>query len=201
MKVRAPLYFIRHGQTDWNIDRRFQGRSDIPLNDCGRNQALENAALLACSLQMPDDYQLTVVSSPLSRATETTKLILAELGQTNAHFTTSSALCEVSFGAFEGLTSAQAKQKYYVERQRRRKDRWSIAPPDGESFAERVDGVARFLHTLPAYSLVVSHSGIMRILFHLLQEIAPLEAVNLDIPHIGVHIWNGKQINSRQICG
>jgi probable phosphoglycerate mutase len=69
---------IRHGQTDWNAQRRLQGSSDIPLNDVGRGQAQDAVAILS-------GYEWdAIVSSPLSRAAETADLIAAGLGLTVA---------------------------------------------------------------------------------------------------------------------
>jgi probable phosphoglycerate mutase len=86
---------IRHGQTDWNAQRRLQGSSDIPLNDVGRGQSRDAVAVL--SGQEWD----TVVSSPLSRAAETADLIAAGLGLTVARHVPE--LTERSFGPAEGL--------------------------------------------------------------------------------------------------
>lgn len=70
----TTLALVRHGQTDWNAQRRLQGSTDIPLNDVGRGQARDAVAVL-------QDYQWdAVVSSPLSRAAETANLIAAGLG-------------------------------------------------------------------------------------------------------------------------
>ncbi|SMG15807.1 histidine phosphatase family protein [Agreia pratensis] len=63
------IELIRHGQTDWNRDGRLQGSSDIPLNDTGRAQAVETAAVLA------DQGLSAIVSSPLMRARETARII------------------------------------------------------------------------------------------------------------------------------
>lgn len=189
----APLYFIRHGETDWNVARRFQGQSDIPLNQHGKKQARENAKILA-ELLSNNSETAGFVSSPLSRASQTAKIIMNELNLSETGLQTNSALQEISFGKWEGLTSAEAKQHYYKERQARRKDRWSIAPPGGESFADRVDDLDKYINSLPAHSIIVSHSGILRIILHLLQKTPPLEAVNIDIPHIGIHIWDGKSL-------
>ena len=81
-KINAPLYFIRHGETDWNKQRRFQGQSDIPLNKHGIEQAALNSKILAGLLKKCDglDQQYHFVSSPLLRATKTTELILPGLG-------------------------------------------------------------------------------------------------------------------------
>ena len=86
---------VRHGQTDWNAERRLQGATDIPLNDVGREQAREAVATLA-------DYQWdAIVSSPLSRAAETADLIAEGLGLTVARRIPE--LIERSFGPAEGL--------------------------------------------------------------------------------------------------
>ena len=86
---------VRHGQTDWNAERRLQGATDIPLNDVGREQAREAVATLA-------NYQWdAIVSSPLSRAAETADLIAEGLGLTVARRIPE--LIERSFGPAEGL--------------------------------------------------------------------------------------------------
>jgi probable phosphoglycerate mutase len=86
---------IRHGQTDWNAQRRLQGSTDIPLNDVGRDQARDAVETLA-------GYGWdAVVSSPLSRAAETADLIAAGLGLTVARRVPE--LTERSFGPAEGL--------------------------------------------------------------------------------------------------
>ena len=86
---------IRHGQTDWNAQRRLQGSTDIPLNDVGRDQARDAVEALA-------GYGWdAIVSSPLSRAAETADLIAAGLGLTVARRVPE--LTERSFGPAEGL--------------------------------------------------------------------------------------------------
>lgn len=86
---------VRHGQTDWNAERRLQGSTDIPLNDVGRSQAREAIAVLA-------KYEWDViVSSPLSRAAETADIIATGLGQTVRRRIPE--LTERAFGPAEGL--------------------------------------------------------------------------------------------------
>jgi uncharacterized phosphatase len=86
---------VRHGQTDWNAQRRLQGSTDIPLNDVGRGQARDAVAVLS-------GYEWdAIVSSPLSRAAETADLIAAGLGLQVARRV--SDLAERSFGPAEGL--------------------------------------------------------------------------------------------------
>ncbi|KIS29204.1 histidine phosphatase [Arthrobacter sp. SPG23] len=86
---------VRHGQTDWNAQRRLQGSTDIPLNDVGREQARDAAAALS-----GHEWD-AIVSSPLSRAAETAKLIADGLGlSVDRHVP---ELTERSFGPAEGL--------------------------------------------------------------------------------------------------
>ncbi|CAN7149181.1 histidine phosphatase [Arthrobacter sp. Leaf337] len=86
---------VRHGQTDWNAQRRLQGSTDIPLNDVGRSQARDAVAVL--SGQEWD----AIVSSPLGRAAETANLIADGLGLSVARHIPE--LTERSFGPAEGL--------------------------------------------------------------------------------------------------
>ncbi|RFA17909.1 histidine phosphatase family protein [Subtercola boreus] len=74
MNSATTFALVRHGETDWNAERRIQGRSDVPLNDTGRDQVRATAALLRA-----EEWDF-VVSSPLSRARESAEILAAELG-------------------------------------------------------------------------------------------------------------------------
>ena len=98
------LYLVRHGETDWNRDRRIQGSTDIPLNDTGRSQATAIGKLLA---QRQWD---AVVTSPLSRAVETAQLIAAQIGvsevKRDAH------IVERRYGEAEGMAIAELAERF-----------------------------------------------------------------------------------------
>ena len=98
---------LRHGLTDWNIEHRFQGNTDIPLNDAGREQvrgALDEFAALA-SDGVPVDG---VVSSPLVRAVESGKIIAEGLGV--PYLGAYEGLQERSFGELEGLVATPERR-------------------------------------------------------------------------------------------
>ena len=70
--IHKSFYFVRHGQTDWNIEKRIMGQQDIPLNDVGRKQAQKIRTLL-------DNYHVTTIfCSPLLRARQTAEIIAQE---------------------------------------------------------------------------------------------------------------------------
>jgi broad specificity phosphatase PhoE len=91
----TELYLVRHGETEWNAARRIQGRTDIPLNDTGREQARQAAELLARRRWQG------VYTSPLGRAHETARIIADRLGL--AGVTDIDALVERDYGEAEGM--------------------------------------------------------------------------------------------------
>ena len=97
------LGLLRHGQTDWNIDLRLQGSTDIPLNETGRNQAR-----LAASVLNREDWDV-IIASPLSRAKDTADIVALELGM---KVVVVPELIERSFGVAEGLDHASWRKLY-----------------------------------------------------------------------------------------
>ena len=100
------LTLVRHGETDWNRDRRIQGSTDIPLNDAGRAQARDAAATLREQLDLSSALVAPViVSSDLSRARETAQIIAAELELPAPR--TYTDLRERAYGDAEGVDAAE----------------------------------------------------------------------------------------------
>lgn len=159
--MTTELYLVRHGETDWNRQRRIQGLTDIALNDSGREQARATARRLAT--RRWDG----VFTSPLSRARETAEIIAAELGMPQP--TALDALVERNYGEAEGLDFAEV-DRLWPER---------AAVPGQETREEVTERVLPALQELagahPGESLlVVSHGGAIR---------AVLMAVQPDASH------------------
>src|SRR3974390_2812897 len=99
------VYYIRHGETEWNVARRLQGRHDVPLHACGRGQALLGGVvcrkLLAREGRDPAD--LNYVSSPLGRARQTLELAREALGLPPDGYRLDDRLSGISFGGWEGV--------------------------------------------------------------------------------------------------
>ncbi|MBS1905303.1 MAG: histidine phosphatase family protein [Actinobacteria bacterium] len=152
------ITLVRHGQTDWNLEGRIQGSTDIPLNDTGREQARAVAAGLAGT---PFDH---VYASPLSRARETAEIIARALGLPAPLITV--GMREHEFGTAEGMLWDE-----YVERFRARRE----DVPGAESVQElteralgsleRIDLAARRRSAPRVESvLLCTHGGVIRAL-------------------------------------
>jgi broad specificity phosphatase PhoE len=99
----TQILIVRHGETDWNRDRRFQGHADPPLNDAGREQARALADELA---RERIDF---VYTSDLVRARETAEIVATRLG---ADVVALSELREIDVGEWEGLTWPQIEERF-----------------------------------------------------------------------------------------
>jgi broad specificity phosphatase PhoE len=159
------LYFIRHGETDWNAEGRLQGQRDIPLNDVGRVQAEETGIVL--SRLEPGFEDLAYWSSPLSRTRETMELLRVKLGLYPQAYRMDDRLKEVSFGEWEGLTWPDVERISPRLAASRIADKWHTSPPQGENYQDVADRLSTFLSTLERTSVVVSHGGVGRALMAL----------------------------------
>lgn len=97
---KGYIFFVRHGQTDWNIKRLMQGRDEIPLNEVGISQANEAAQLFKESSSNSGVHFDRVITSPLSRASVTGKAIADAIGCTD--FSTDDRIIERDFGELSG---------------------------------------------------------------------------------------------------
>jgi alpha-ribazole phosphatase len=160
------LFLVRHGQTDWNLTRRFQGQSDVPLNETGRQQA--NALAGRLSNQSFD----AIYSSDLRRAAETAGMICAS----KIHFGT--GLREVNFGDWEGLTYDEIKERYPDSLATWERNVYSSSPPNGETLEDLEKRVQSFLNDLiqkhnDQTVLVVAHGGVLQVLVCLALKLPP----------------------------
>jgi probable phosphoglycerate mutase len=175
----VPLIFVRHGETDWNRELRFQGQKDVPLNEHGRRQAARNGRALA-GILAAGDWRL--VASPLGRTVETMRILLAAAGQPERPFTTDPVLMEAHYGDWEGRTLAEIAERHPEAARAREAQKWSYVPPAGESYAMVSDRIARWLDALDAPTLVVAHGGVLRALLHHLAGLPSHDAPHLAVP-------------------
>jgi probable phosphoglycerate mutase len=152
----TTLLLVRHGETDWNRDGRWQGHSDTPLNEVGRAQARE----LAASLDGID----VIYASDLARAHETAEILGAQLG---VEVRLDKRLRERGFGAWEGLTMVEIERRF-----REAHERWrageGFGADDAESFKDFAARVLSFVEDVLSRHphetvLVVGHGGSIRV--------------------------------------
>lgn len=175
-----PLYFVRHGETDWNAERRFQGQTDIPLNDKGRGQAARNGRRLAELLGDPDGYDW--VASPLSRASETMTIVRREMGLPLDAFRRDARLMEFHCGHWEGKLLADLPHEDPEGFAGRRADPWGWAARGGESYETLSARVAGWLLEVDEPTVVASHGGVSRVLRGLVVGVTDREVPFLDVP-------------------
>jgi len=177
------LYFVRHGETDWNAEGRLQGQKDIPLNPLGRRQAAEAAGTLR-ALGLPVE-RFDYVSSPLQRTRDTMELLRGTLGLATDAYRLDARIQEISFGTWEGMTWREVRRRDPAGAAAREADKWNMVPPEGESYAGLAERVAPVLDTLNGETLMVAHGGVARALMVLIAGISPLDAPTRDI-------WQGR---------
>jgi len=150
------ITLVRHGQTDWNLARRIQGTTDIPLNETGRADARTAAARLS------DSVHHTIYASPLLRARETAEIISAELGLGSPALVPE--IREREFGVGEGMLVPDYLEKY---------GDWHAPVPGAETLEEVCERALRGLHRIAREArrrsapvaesvIVVAHGGVIR---------------------------------------
>jgi ribonuclease H / adenosylcobalamin/alpha-ribazole phosphatase len=174
----AVTLLLRHGQTPMSVQKRYAGRSDVPLTDVGVDQAAAAAKRLASA------GIGVIVTSPLQRATRTAQEV-AEV--TGAPVVTDEGFRETDFGEWEGLTFAEVRQRWPAEMTAWLADP-AVPPPGGESFAEVSARVTEARHRVLAGRegqtiLIVSHVTPIKTLVAaaLLAPPAALYRMHLDV--------------------
>ena len=182
LKPGVTLYFIRHGETDWNRDQRYQGQRDIPLNATGRSQAARNGKVLAGALG-ERAASLDYVASPLERACETMQIVRRELGLPPDAFRTDDRLKEVHYGHWEGQLLDELATSDPQGFAARGLDAWGWQPRGGESYAIMSQRVALWLAEVSHDTVVVAHGGVSRALRGLvLRDLPRAEVPILPVP-------------------
>jgi probable phosphoglycerate mutase len=199
------IYFIRHGETDWNATGRFQGTQEIPLNDTGRVQAVAAGHVLGDLLKREsrDPATLAYVSSPLGRARDTMERLRGALRLPPQDYAVDARLREITYGAWEGFTSQQMQASDAAVYAARHANRWSVAPLNGESYAQRLPFITDWVGSLTGDAVAVGHVGTARTLFVALGLKTPAEALEGPIQQGAVYVFRdgGFEIVSRAAAG
>jgi broad specificity phosphatase PhoE len=178
------LIFLRHGETAYNAENRLQGQLDTPLNARGREQARSVGRTLGARIGAEIEQLETAgafIASPLVRARETMEIARGAIGLTPSRYQLDARLKELSFGAWEGMTWPEIEARDPKGVIARRKDKWTFAPPGGESYPALAERLRPWLEGLAGDAFVVSHGGVARGLMALIADVAPAKAADAPI--------------------
>ncbi len=179
----AQLVLLRHGQSQWNLENRFTGWVDVPLSPKGEEEAREAGRKLR---GFRFDRAFTSV---LTRASETLRLVLEVIGQTDIPIEKDQALNERMYGDLQGLNKDETAKKYGAQQVKLWRRSYEIRPPGGESLKDTAERVLPYYerqirpHLLAGRNvLVAAHGNSLRALVMHLDRLTPEEVLELNIP-------------------
>ncbi len=177
---------VRHGQTDWNLEGRFQGQSDTPLNQTGRIEAQSLAD------QLKGQAFSAIFTSDLLRAKETADIIAEVLG---LRVISEPRLREINQGEWEGLFVEDIKAINAVHWDQRKTDPANFHPPGGESVAEVAQrtraAMRNIAHLYPVGSVLIISHGLALATIICTEKGVPLGEAFSHIPDNAVPTWVG----------
>jgi len=182
--VSNLLVLVRHGQSEWNEKNLFTGWRDPGLTEQGKREAREAGRALK-----EKGYQFDVAyTSALSRAQETNRILLEELGQPNLPVVKDQALNERDYGDLSGLNKDDARAKWGEEQVHIWRRSYDIPPPGGESLKDTAARVLPYFEKeiLPRVLkgervLVAAHGNSLRALVMVLDKLNQEEVIALNI--------------------
>jgi probable phosphoglycerate mutase len=185
------LYYVRHGETDFNAEARLQGRRDTELNSHGRLQAAESGGLLrdlfARDRRAASDF--AYVASPLKRARETMEILRTTLALDPLAYAVDDRLMEISYGEWEGLTLPEIDARMPGMLADRERDKWDFAPPGGESYRELTKRIGEWYAALARDTVVAAHGGGVRALMAICNVLPRDEATHAQIAQGVVYVF------------
>lgn len=201
--LMSTLVLIRHGQSQWNLENRFTGWSDVPLTEQGEQDAAKVAAVLT-------EYSFPVAfASRLKRAQQTLHTILTVLKQKDsAQIEYDSALNERHYGDLQGLNKAETAEKYGQEQVQLWRRSYETRPPNGESMADCERRTLPFFlqYILPHIEkgenvLVAAHGNSLRPIMKHLEQLDPEVAATIEIglctPYI--YTFHGSTLAGKEV--
>lgn len=192
--MSLPIYIARHGQTDWNAVARVQGQAEADLNEKGRRQAAVNGRTLARLI--PDPSSFRFIASPMRRTRETMEIIRETMGLPRDGYELEPRIVEVHFGDWQGFTFAELEAAEPGSTAIRDLDKWNFVPPGeaAESYAVLAERIRPWFAELEGPAVIVTHGGVIRTLFHILNGMSGKEASMMDVAQDRVFEVRGGRI-------
>ena len=176
----STLILLRHGQSQWNLENKFTGWTDVPLTPSGEQDAASAAKVLG-------GYKLDLAfTSRLQRARRTLEIMLGALGQ-NPPTEYDSALNERHYGDLQGLDKAETAAKYGVDQVKLWRRSYTTRPPNGESMEDCARRTLPFFlqyvfpHVIEGKTVIISaHGNSLRPIIKQLRGLSDEQAAALE---------------------
>jgi probable phosphoglycerate mutase len=176
------IYLLRHGQTKWNVEGRYQGQLNSALTPLGQEQAKSNALKLQKYVNL---NEVKLFASPLGRAKETAKIIAKQSGLEASQIIFEENLQEVNYGIFEGKTKAYCQEVYAKAFAKREANKFTYVLEGGESYENVFVRLKRWLALVQEEKeiVVVAHEMINRALRGIYRNLPTEEMLTLRQPN------------------
>lgn len=179
--MQQMIYLLRHGETEYNTQGRYQGQLDSSLTELGREQVQQNARMLKTFIGHARDWK--IFSSPLGRAVESTKILCETLGYDYNQVEFEQRLTEVAVGQWAGLKMSDIQQTWPDLLTNTDAFNWYFHAPDGESYEAVVSRLSSWLKEIQHHPkvVVVSHGLTGRILRGIYAGLHKEDALQLEV--------------------
>lgn len=190
------IYLLRHGQTLWNVEGRFQGQKDSPLTTTGIGQAQRVAKLL--QRIVPDLPRCKVIASPLGRTWQTASIVCEELDLDPCAIAFDPRLMEYHYGDWQGRLVADVKAEHPEAWTAHQADRWNYRFPGGESYDLVATRVTSWLAEQRTEQpvIAVSHGLSGRVLRGVYAGLSKDAILDLPEEHEAVHLLSNGQFET-----
>jgi len=193
----GSILLIRHGETEWNLERRFQGQSDSSLTERGVAQAHAIGQLLST---LPAVQPAEIVASPQGRAKRTAEIITEHL-PTACELRFDDRLCELSLGSWDGLTYSEIARRCPGVFDNEGRYEWYFRSPDGEGYDAFAGRISEWLCDISPNSVLVAvtHGIVTRVLRGLYARLPRAVALTLPVPQDRIFWLSGGAVKELRV--
>ncbi|MGE7949798.1 histidine phosphatase family protein [Lysinibacillus sp. NPDC093688] len=179
--MKQTIYLLRHGETEFNTQGRYQGELDSPLTELGVRQIQQNALMLKSLIENPDEWK--IVSSPLGRAMQSTEIICEAIGYDLKNVEKDERLTEVAVGQWAGLTTKEIESSWPNLFHNTDVYNWYFNAPNGEAYDSVVNRLSDWLEDIQHIPKVIaiSHGLTGRILRGIYADLKKEDALKLEV--------------------
>jgi len=179
--MSQTIYLFRHGETEFNLQGRYQGELDSPLTEAGIQQVQQNARMLKSIISNPQDWK--IVSSPLGRAMQSAEIICETIGYDVQNVQQDKRLAEVAVGQWAGLTTSEIESTWPKRFHKEAIYSWYFHAPNGETYEAVTSRISDWLEEIQCEPKVIaiSHGLTGRILRGLYAGLGREDALKLAV--------------------